>query len=248
MSLSQHELEAVLTVARLVGPVGCPADTLLQGIALAITHGEFSRAALNHALEVLYGRELLLATDSSIKPSEGLLAIICTRSTAESISLLASFLAGADAQLFRVQIGERGEKAVVHALQVELRQLGQESLVNQVLRMSLVSDSLGYDVRAPSVRSGYRLIEVKATVGHSPTRDFRFFLSRNQYEVGINSPRDWALVTCRFLKPDSNEAEISWCRAQTIKPFLPEDLRGRWVEALVRIPQEMLFEGIPPYL
>lgn len=61
---------------------------------------------------------------------------------------------------------------------------------------------------------------------------------------GGRDGRSWALVACEI---DGGAAQvIGWCRASELVPYLPEDRRGRWMEALVRLPRAVLSDGIPP--
>jgi hypothetical protein len=72
----------------------------------------------------------------------------------------------------------------------------------------------------------------------------RFFLSRNEYEVGRRNPDQWALVACTFGAAGVDSVDIvGWCRAITIQPYLPDDCGGRWTEALVRLPASQLRGG-----
>ena len=63
-------------------------------------------------------------------------------------------------------------------LKAVLRALGHHDLARAVRRVSLVSDQLGYDIRAPHIERPPRLLEVKATT--SVANDvFSCFVSRN---------------------------------------------------------------------
>jgi hypothetical protein len=113
-----------------------------------------------------------------------------------------------------------------------------------IVQVSVFDDTLGYDVSAPTLRHGAsRHLEVKtASTVHAGL--FPFYLSRNEYEVGRREPAEWALVACE--RSSDTVTILGWCRASVLTDYLPTDHRGRWTEALVRVPRAILFEGIPP--
>lgn len=144
-------------------------------------------------------------------------------------------------------IGAIGEELVVEAAREGLLRAERLDLRDQVRRVSLVDDSLGYDVHAPAIASAPRLLEVKSTVREGGS-GFDFFISRNEYEVGLKHAGDWALVACAISpgRVVEGSAVVGWCRAAALRPYLPEDANGRWTEAQVWLPRSVLNDGIPP--
>lgn len=143
----------------------------------------------------------------------------------------------------RTALGSRGEDAVVELLKDELIGFGRESLANDVRRVSLVSDALGYDIVAPRLDETKRRIEVK-TSGRAGEGLVRIYLSRNEAEVGRRDPA-WSLVVCR-LGADDAILIVGWCRGSALEPYLPSDRpAGRWVQAELEIPEAILIAGLP---
>lgn len=143
----------------------------------------------------------------------------------------------------RKALGTRGEEAVVEMLKEELVGFGRERLANDVRRVSLVSDALGYDIVAPQLDETKRRIEVK-TAGRAGEGLVKIYLSRNEAEVGRRDPA-WSLVICR-LGADEAISIVGWCRGSALEPYLPSDRpAGRWVQAELEIPEAILIAGLP---
>lgn len=145
----------------------------------------------------------------------------------------------------RQQVGVAGEIIVEAAARAELRDLGHADLARAVQRVSLRSDQLGYDITAPRIGGGKRLLEVKATRSHGPTAII--YLTRNEAEVGIRLC-DWALVLCRVDEFATADGEvIGWCTGAMLEPILPRDNEAaKWSTAEVTIAVDALIEGLPP--
>jgi hypothetical protein len=148
----------------------------------------------------------------------------------------------AENALHRTLLGERGEEFVVDCCRSELESLGRSDLSNRVRRVSLVSDSLGYDVLAPSIGSSDRHLEVKTSTRRA-VGSFEFFISRNEFEASRREPTTWALVACRAGQ--DGIALVGWCRGAALFAYLPDDQNGHWTEARVRLPDSVLAEGFP---
>lgn len=146
----------------------------------------------------------------------------------------------------RAWLGEQGEEAVVRALRSELEGLDRPELASRVRRVSLLSDQLGYDVVAPRIGAGARRLEVKTTA-EPPHATLRVYLTRNETDVGQRE-EDWALVVCAMGKVPLVEI-LGWCRAHSLKPYLPVDSPGsKWREAELSVPRTLLIPGVPPAL
>jgi hypothetical protein len=145
-----------------------------------------------------------------------------------------------------IHLGELGECAVVKLSRQELANAGRSDLAALVQRVSLISDQLGYDVVAPTLRGKPRRMEVKTT-GREVQTHFEIYLSRNEATVAQRDP-SWALVLCKACEPSSAEV-VGWCRAEAFAPALPCDKhpRGRWTQVKLQIDREKLLEGLPPY-
>jgi hypothetical protein len=116
---------------------------------------------------------------------------------------------------------------VVDLSRQDLARAGRPDLAALVQRVSLISDQLGYDVVAPTLRGKVRRMEVKTTSRSAQTH-FEVYLSRNEAAVAVRDP-SWTLVLCQAC--DSSRAEVvGWCRANAFAPVLPSDKhpRGRW--------------------
>lgn len=101
------------------------------------------------------------------------------------------------------KLGDRGEKV---ALEFERERLKNTIYKDQVERVSLISDSLGYDIKSFEENGQKRYIEVKAT--RSKVGDANFFLTMNElitakekenyyiylvYEILSDKPKIWII-------------------------------------------------------
>lgn len=250
MNTSLHELRAALRVARIIDESGNRADDVRISYRNVHSQGEHRAYDLDIGEAFLARIGLLVMVDGRLLPS-GVLSVVVGASEDVALSLLeamardAAALGTEDSGLTREEIGAAGEDAVVTACREELILIGRMDLCVAVQRVSLVSDSLGYDVSGPRVLGPSRMLEVK-TMGSRPRGSADFFISRNEFEVGRQHPSDWALVVCSIVDGDQSGADvIGWCRAQSLGPYLPEDRNGRWLEALVKLPVASLISGIP---
>ncbi len=104
------------------------------------------------------------------------------------------------------KLGDRGEKIVLDLEEKRLKDAGREDLVKDLKRVSLKSDSLGYDILSFETDGSERLIEVKATISKAGTANFFFTAnellkaqeSKNYYiymvyDVTSKSPKVWAI-------------------------------------------------------
>lgn len=142
------------------------------------------------------------------------------------------------------EIGEIGEEIVASRLKEELAVLGYPHLAAKVVRVSLFDDTTGYDIWAPCIGGGERLLEVKST-----TRDqdpIVIYISRNEANTGIQR-RDWSLVVCRISNVESRVGDVlGWSTASELSMSFPSDTpNGAWESAKVSIPLALLVPGIP---
>jgi hypothetical protein len=256
-----HELRAALFVAGLIDSNGNSVDAARESYQQAATGGTFSGGSLLLGERLLVAAGVLVAHGMALFPTPSLMVLAALDAEEALLALASAFgdeaigavlgvAAGEladrnDAQAIRDAFGAAGEEAVVAACRSELVDRGRDDLAEGVQRVSLLSDAFGYDVAAPDLDRSLRLLEVK-TEGAAQSLHVRFFLSRHEFEVGRRRP-GWALVCCRAPRgPDGPVEVVGWCRASDLREFLPEDRRGRWTEALVRVPQRLLHPGLPP--
>jgi hypothetical protein len=244
--VAEFQVRAALWVVRAIGSSTVETTSLEGVFHRAVTQGRFPRPDLDNGFRLLRDRQLLLVGDGRVVRHESLDALLQLADEA-ALPLLALLLTDGDdqsdeADLVRELRGEAGEIAVAAWCAQELMALGRPELAAQVQRVSLVSDRFGFDVSAPTTDSAPRQLEVKTT-GSMVTKVFRFFLTRNEYEVGRRNPRTWALVACQEL--DEIVSIVGWCRASELERYLPDDASGRWTEALVHLPIRALFPHAP---
>ena len=136
-------------------------------------------------------------------------------------------------------LGEAGEKAVVSACRAFLRDSGRPDLANEVRRVSLTSDAVGYDVVSPDLTGREHRLEVKCYRGPRPN----FYLTRNEFEVGSGLPR-WHLVLCRSTLVTE---VIGWTSLASFRDRMPQELdrSARWQVVRVTLEESDLRPGLP---
>ncbi len=137
--------------------------------------------------------------------------------------------------------GDAGEDAVVEACQAFLAEQGRPDLARSVRRVSLISDALGYDVTAPNLAGRECRLEVKCYRGRYPV----FYITRNEFEVGLTIPR-WYLVLCRSV-PGSVPSIVGWTTLAPMSARMPVDADGSatWQVVRVRVDESDLRPGLP---
>ena len=138
-------------------------------------------------------------------------------------------------------LGEAGEEAVVTACRAFLEERGRADLACRVRRVSLISDALGYDIVVPNLAGWECRLEVKCYRGRYPS----FYVTRNEFEVGLRLPR-WNLVLCRSLS-DSDPEVVGWMSVASLSGSMPADTGSsvRWQVARVRVEESELRPGLP---
>ncbi|MDJ1478854.1 DUF3883 domain-containing protein [Cytophagaceae bacterium YF14B1] len=104
------------------------------------------------------------------------------------------------------KLGDRGEKIVMDLEKTRLINAGQKALANKIERVSLISDSYGYDIVSFDDDGTERYIEVKATRSKVGVANFFFTANELQkaqktdnyyiymvYEVTTEEPKVWAI-------------------------------------------------------
>ncbi len=245
---TNHEVAAALAVARRVDLIGNDAATLARGLQHAATQGHWPYDDLDRGRLLLTRAGLLVVDGTTVVASEALRSV-AGMPDHEALSLLYELIVAAVSTTRhsapREEVGTTAEALVVDECRSQLARLGRSDLENDVQRVSLVSDMLGYDVAAPLIGGAARMLEVKGSTRFGGGI-FEFYLSRNEFQVGTRNPGQWWLVACCV---DATEATvIGHCSAAAMSPFLPRDERGRWTEALVRMPSHLLAKGLPSAL
>lgn len=243
---TRHRVEAALRAARLMDRPGNDPAALAAAHRLALTDGTHPARSLADGQALLVAAGLALEGPSGTAPTARLLAVLRLGDD-DAVDVLARLIAGLgeDPAERRARVGADGEDAVVDTCRAELVALGESALAAAVQRVSVIDDSLGYDVVAPTVAGPARRIEVKtcSATGDGP---LRVFITRNEHRAGTADPVRWALVVC--LHDGARAEPLGWCRAGSLRPYLPEDGGGRWTEAVMSLPPALLHDGLPPAL
>ena len=138
------------------------------------------------------------------------------------------------------KIGLEGEKWVLEQYKSSL---GTE-FVGGVRQVSLTDDTLGFDIVTSSLRyrGQYIHIEVKTTVRASPR--FEFYLSRNEYEVGLKDPK-WVLL---LVRKQSGLFEVfGHVHHGSLVNLVPEDVdkSGSWASAKLSLDSSDVHNSLP---
>jgi hypothetical protein len=139
-----------------------------------------------------------------------------------------------------VQIGQVGEITVIEHLQNVL----PDARKGHVKHVSVVDDSLGYDIVSPSTKDSdvTQLLEVKTSVRPGP--EFHLFISRNEFRVGMNNP-NWNLVCVRIT--DGQPRILGYLPMSRISDRFPidQDKSVMWASCSVSVPPELMTDGLP---
>lgn len=143
-------------------------------------------------------------------------------------------------------IGDAGERLVVAKARAELERLGRPDLAREVRRVSLTSDQLGYDVRAPCLQGPPRRLEVKATTSPGDTPVVEIFISRNEAHAG-KSTDGWHLVVCCITDiDDASGSVLGWWSYDDLVERMPRDVdRGLWQQAKITLTVDDAQPGLP---
>lgn len=244
--LTDHQLQAAVVVAQLIDVTGNAVDDAHESFRLAVTHGLHPSEELRAAEQILVRAGLLTVDRGRICVSQGLAQLCALNDPEAAAHLLRDLIGARELQDLRSEAGAAGEEHVVTSLREQLSTLGRADLAQQVARVSLISDSFGYDIQAPTVSGPPRLLEVKteSTPGRDPL--FTLFISRHEFEIGQRNAGTWSLVACRRHPALGVVEVVGWCRSAVLDPYLPDDRHGRWMEARVALPAHLLIPGLPP--
>jgi hypothetical protein len=240
-------IRAIASTLALIGENGIPADDFKNFSSFG---GDYGLGYLDHSRAV----EFLLA-EGAIAEEQGHLVL---RQLVSSAWVMESLLSG-DAWLLsklnslptRIwkfepdravlrEIGLAGEEFVIECLRSTL----DRDLHHSIEHVSLTNDAAGFDIRAMSVYEsrGPLMLEIKSTV--STGRRFRFFLSRNEANVGATNS-SWYLVFVR--KTQAGWELLGHVPSRDVAPLLPQDRSGnlQWSEVSGSVPLDAIFPGLP---
>ncbi|MBX7270042.1 DUF3883 domain-containing protein [Micromonospora sp. Llam7] len=151
------------------------------------------------------------------------------------------------------EFGDEGELAVLTACREHLVSAGLRHMLNDVAHVSVVDDTVGYDISSPDASGQRHRLEVKAT--SAPPGWVEFFISRNEATVAERDPRWSLIVTRREPRPDAPEPVMQvagWLTYSDFSGALPADplpdqgeLRGRWASCRVTLSARRLRPGLP---
>ena len=140
-----------------------------------------------------------------------------------------------------MRLGLEGEMYVLN----QLRNALPTDLHQSIFQISTIDDTAGYDIRAPSVlRDGViQYLEVKTT-SRPILSTFDFYLSRNEFNIGIKDP-NWSIVGVSFL--DGSPSLMGHIKAHQIESRMPEnrDYGVKWETVKVQIEPSLWREGLP---
>lgn len=145
------------------------------------------------------------------------------------------------------KLGDVGEELSLAVERTRLRSLDREDLADQVRRVSLESDSYGYDIRSfvgdPSAArpsDSVVRIEVKAT-RHLLDGKHRFFLTRNEWRAANEDPGSyeihlWTIGNASLDRPEGRLVGVLSVR--DLAPLLPQNTTtsATWTESEVYWP------------
>lgn len=138
------------------------------------------------------------------------------------------------------EIGLKGELALVHRLKNEL----PSDLHPRILHQSLINDSLGYDISAPSIYKNQETSFLEVKTSTRPTGFFRFHISRNEFDTGAKNPR-WFLVLAQLQKDEiSFVGHISHNELASIAPKEVEN-GLTWESCVLSINLSDVTQGLP---
>jgi hypothetical protein len=149
------------------------------------------------------------------------------------------FIQKLDQDLLR-KIGLDGELAVLKELQIQLT----EQDFAKVRHVSLVDDSAGFDVQAPSVKNTENplLLEIKTSV--RPGDLFTFYISKNEARVARQN-NNWFLIGVE--SSSSGFKVLGNLLFNSFSDFLPlnQSDNGEWETAKIVISKRSFMNGLP---
>jgi hypothetical protein len=138
------------------------------------------------------------------------------------------------------KIGLDGELAVIKKLKIELPQ----ECTDRVRHISLIDDSAGFDIQAPSVRNTEEvaLLEVKTSI--RPGDAFTFYISKNEARIGRQN-QNWFLIGVESFADDYRV--FGYLSFNAFSDLLPVNQSnfGEWESAKIVVSKKIFFQGLP---
>jgi hypothetical protein len=139
------------------------------------------------------------------------------------------------------RIGDCGEKFVVTLL----KEANPEELHDQIEHVSLLDDTVGYDIKGISTQDTDRatFLEVKTTVKPVGER-FEFYVSRNEFKVGKKN-RNWTIVAVAIVNGEPSIIGHLYC--YQFESRIPNDLDENvsWQTYKLRVERSLFRPGLP---
>lgn len=138
------------------------------------------------------------------------------------------------------EIGRIGEEKVIE----ELREKLHPELHRRIVHVSKRDDSSGYDISTPSIIEHTTQLKLEVKTTCQPGSSFRFFLSRNEFEVGLKD-KDWRIVMVE--KQGNNVRILGHLLISAIATLFPidQDERVKWKSVRVSISRDQIRTGLP---
>jgi len=138
------------------------------------------------------------------------------------------------------KIGLDGEKEVIK----NLKSLLDEKDFNKVKHLSLIDDSLGYDIMTPSVKNPDNTLLYEVKTSTRKKEYFDFYISRNEANVASRNT-NWFLIA--MLKINDQFEVIGNLRYELFQEFLPQDQSplAKWESAHLKIPLGYFEKQLP---
>jgi hypothetical protein len=138
------------------------------------------------------------------------------------------------------KIGLEGELAVIE----QLKQFLPDITHNKIKHISLVDDSAGFDIHAPSIKNSdnVNLLEVKTF--SRPGDYFSFYISRNEARVASNN-ENWRLIGV-IRRPDGYHT-LGSLQFNQFSHLLPVNVarNGAWESAKINISTNFFTPDLP---
>ncbi|MFA0850724.1 protein NO VEIN domain-containing protein [Curtobacterium sp. WHRI 8282] len=249
--LAPRQIDAMYWYAQLLGDRGVDVLGLHSRLRTISSTAGFRYPELLAAEEYLLDGNLLVEESGTVRRGvvlRRLLELDVAKAKQRLADILASVQVVSPSPLpdleRRARVGLEGELLVIGHLQDRLASVGAQELIPLISHDSKISDGFGWDVSFTALDGFPRQIEVKATersgLGEA---DFRFHLTRHEYEVGSRNTRSWA-ICCVWV---DSQSIAGWTRADLLEPFLPQGGSGYWTQARVDYPVALLWPGVPHF-
>ena len=138
------------------------------------------------------------------------------------------------------KIGLDGENFFINYLHQTIPGILRESIKH----ISLIDDSAGYDIIAPSLRNPAKNMLIEAKTSTRPGLYFHFYISRNEARIGSLN-RNWYIACISCL--NSIHSLEGYILYEDIVELLPTDnsTLARWESASLKIEKEYIRKNIP---